>query len=66
MSVGNTTVQLLRFAVNLIVSGVANGFGTFLFEDWLHFDSYMSSRILTAIIVAVAINYPMHKWWVFK
>lgn len=63
---GRMGVQLFRFGINLLLSAFLNGYGTYFFKEFLHFDSYIISRILTAVLVAVFVNYPMQRIWVFR
>lgn len=62
---GSATSQALRYA---IVSGASLGLNTF--GEWLvHVKAgqqYVVARAIVAVVVSLAWNFPMHKWFVFR
>lgn len=57
--------QMARYGAVSAVSLILNTAGVFLFTDLLGL-RYLLSKIITAIAVSVAWNYPMHRFYVFR
>ncbi|MGC9151201.1 MAG: GtrA family protein [Microbacter sp.] len=58
-------VQMLKFIVVVINSIVLKSSGTYFITTYLHLD-YRISRIIVDLIVSIAFNYNLQKYWVFK
>ena len=57
--------QLLKFIAVVINSIVLKSFGTFGITTYFGLD-YKISRIITDIVVSMAFNFTLQKYWVFK
>lgn len=57
--------QLLKFIAVVINSIFLKTVGTYLITTYLDVD-YRISRVLTDLIVSIAFNYTLQKYWVFK
>lgn len=57
--------QFLRFTVVVINSIILKSSGTYYFTAF-HKISYEISRIITDLIVSIAINYTLQRHWVFR
>lgn len=58
-------VQMFKFIIVVINSIILKSSGTYLITTFLHFD-YRISRIIIDLIVSIAFNYNLQKYWVFK
>ena len=56
--------QAARYAVVSMVSLLLNAAGEWLLAERLHV-GYFGARLLVSAIVAIAWNFPMHRWFVF-
>ena len=63
--VHNLRKQLFRFILVVINSILLKVSGTYLLTTFLHID-YKISRLITDLIVSLAINYTLQRFWVFK
>lgn len=61
----STQVQLIKFIVVVGNSILLKSGGTFLVTNFLHID-YKISRIIVDLIVSLAFNFTLQKYWVFK
>ena len=61
----NLRKQLFRFILVVINSILLKVSGTYLLTTFLHID-YKISRLITDLIVSLAINYTLQRFWVFK
>ena len=57
--------QLVKFTLVVAGSIMLKSFGTYLFTTLLTID-YKISRIITDIIVSIAYNFMLQKYWVFR
>nr|WP_281370800.1 GtrA family protein [Microbacter margulisiae] len=57
--------QMMKFIVVVINSILLKILGTYLFTTYMHID-YRISRIIVDLIVSIAFNYNLQKYWVFK
>lgn len=57
--------QLFRFIIVVLNSIFWKDTGTYIITEFLHFD-YKISRIIVDIIVSLAFNFTLQKYWVFK
>lgn len=60
----STINQLIRFVAVVINSIALKSAGTYLLSTWSNFD-YKISRIIIDLIVSLAFNYTLQKYWVF-
>lgn len=60
--VGN---QLIRFIFVVAGSIALKSSGTYLFTTWLQLN-YKITRVIVDIIVSLAFNYTLQKYWVFR
>jgi putative flippase GtrA len=58
-------IQMLKFIVVVVNSIVLKSSGTYFITTFLHLD-YRISRIIVDLIVSIAFNYNLQKYWVFK
>lgn len=57
--------QAFKYVVVSCCSLVLNVCFVFCFTEWMHWN-YLISKFATSILVAIAWNYPLHKYFVFK
>ncbi|MDR3652466.1 MAG: GtrA family protein [Paludibacter sp.] len=57
--------QLIKFILVVINSILLKSSGTYLITTFLQLD-YKISRLITDLIVSIAFNYNLQKYWVFK
>ena len=56
--------QAIRYAVVSAASLVLNSLGVYLLTEYLKIH-YAMSKIITAVLVGVLFNFPLHRWFVF-
>jgi putative flippase GtrA len=56
--------QAIRYAVVSAVSLVLNSLGVYLLTDYLKIH-YAVSKALTAFLIGILFNFPLHRWFVF-
>jgi putative flippase GtrA len=56
--------QVLRYGIVSIASLLLNALGEFVVHDRLRVQ-YVAARLVVAVLVSVAWNYPLHRAWVF-
>ncbi len=61
---GNVVCELIRYIMVSLGSASLNSLGVFLLLAYG--DHYLLARGITAIIVAILFNYPLHKYFVFQ
>lgn len=62
---GAVQVQIARYLLVAVVSLGLNALGEYLFTNVLHVQ-YVLGRVITAVIVSNAWNYPMQRFFVFR
>ncbi|MFY0654163.1 MAG: GtrA family protein [Cyclobacteriaceae bacterium] len=58
-------IQIIRYTIVAAGSLILNTAGVYFFTDTLGFD-YIISKVITAVIVAIAFNYPLSKFYIFR
>ncbi len=56
--------QAIRYSVVSLASLLLNTFGEFVVHDLLRVQ-YVAARLIVAVLVSLAWNYPLHRAWVF-
>jgi putative flippase GtrA len=56
--------QAVRYAVVSLASLLLNALGEFVLHDLLRVQ-YVAARLVVAVVVSIAWNYPLHRAWVF-
>jgi putative flippase GtrA len=56
--------QVLRYGIVSVASLLLNALGEFVVHDRLRVQ-YVAARLVVAVLVSVAWNYPLHRAWVF-
>jgi putative flippase GtrA len=56
--------QVIRYALVSAVSLVFNSLGVYLLTDYLGIH-YAVSKAITALLVGILFNFPLHRWFVF-
>ena len=59
-----TIQQLKRFVAMVLISILLKSSGTYLFTTLFHLD-YKITRLFVEIVVALGVNYPLQRYWVF-
>lgn len=57
--------QLFKFACMVLGSIALKSAGTYLLTNWLHID-YKITRIMIDLVVSLAFNYTLQRFWVFR
>lgn len=57
--------QALRYSLVAIGSLVLNTFGVYALTEMLAIQ-YLISKVITALVIGVVFNYPLHRYYVFK
>jgi putative flippase GtrA len=57
-------LQAVRYGIVSVASLLLNALGEFVMHDLLRVQ-YVAARLVVAVLVSVAWNYPLHRAWVF-
>jgi putative flippase GtrA len=62
---GRVVPQAIRYALVSAASAGLNAIGEYLINIRLGVQ-YIAARVMVAVIVSIAWNFPMHRWFVFR